>query len=412
MAGAFKKAVKSTARLRLALIGPSGSGKTYTSLAIGSALLPPGKRMAVIDTEHGSASKYSDIFDFDVLELEDFDPRSYIWAIQEAEQAGYGVIVIDSLSHEWQGKGGVLEIVESARTRSKSGNSFAAWKDATPLHNQLIDKMIRCSGHLMATMRSKTEYVLQPTDRGGVAPVKVGMAPIQREGMDFEFDVVGEMDQLHRLIVTKSRCRHLDNQIIDKPGKNVADILDQWLNDGGQPAAAAVAAASESMIADPVPDPAPYRPAPAPAPAPEPIAAPAPLAGAVAAHNAEPEGPDPQGPVTPATLERLQAAIAANGMSEYQVSSMLAKRELEALEQMQEFDALAVARKLEERLSLLPSSAPGTGPSDSAPSGGSSSTTSEPAPDEDSDEYTIPSADRPEAAPTARRKRTTTKAGA
>lgn len=224
MAG-FVKATKHAAKLRLALIGPSGSGKTYTALSIAKGM---GGRIAVIDTEHGSASKYSDIFDFDVLELENFDPRKYIEAIELAERAGYDIVIVDSLSHAWNGTGGAMEMVDKASERSR-GNSFAAWKDVTPLWNQMLDKIIRCKCHVIGTMRAKTEYVLEVGHNGKSTPKKHGMAPIFREGGDYEFDVVGEISIEHTMTVTKTRCPQLADQSYRCAGADVAGILNEWL---------------------------------------------------------------------------------------------------------------------------------------------------------------------------------------
>lgn len=225
----FKKATKTQARLRLALIGPSGSGKTYSALAIGQHL---GDRVALIDTERGSASKYADVFTFDTLELSTFSPLTYIEAIRAAGDAGYNVLVIDSLSHAWMGKEGALEQVDAAAKRNHN-NSYAAWRDVTPMHNQLIDAMLASPCHIIVTMRSKTEYVLEKDERTGkTAPKKVGMAPVQRDGMEYEFDVVADMDQENNLIVSKSRCPAMNGQVVNKPGKQVADTLREWLTDG------------------------------------------------------------------------------------------------------------------------------------------------------------------------------------
>jgi hypothetical protein len=226
----FKKATRQQSKLRLALIGVSGSGKTWTALTLAKYL---GKRIAVIDSEHGSASLYAgDAAEFDVLNLETFAPRTYVEAIHAAEQEGYDVIVIDSLSHAWMGKDGALAMVDNAARRSKSGNSYTAWRDVTPEHNSLVDAMIRCSAHLIVTMRSKTEYVLQEGPNGKKTPEKIGMAPIQRDGLEYEFTLVGEMDLQHNLVVSKSRCSTLDNAVISRPGKNVAETLTKWLNEG------------------------------------------------------------------------------------------------------------------------------------------------------------------------------------
>jgi hypothetical protein len=225
----FKRATKSQAKLRMALMGPSGSGKTYTALSVATNI----GRVAVIDTEHGSASKYGDRFAFDVLELTEYHPKHYIDAIQAAGEAGaYDVLVIDSLSHAWNGAGGVLEIVDKAAKRSDTKNTFAAWRDATPLHNQLVEALLAAPLHLIVTMRSKTEYVLERDERGKMSPRKVGLAPVQREGMEYEFDVVAEMDMQNTLTVTKTRIPKLTGKVIPYPGASLGDTLKAWLLEG------------------------------------------------------------------------------------------------------------------------------------------------------------------------------------
>lgn len=226
----FKKAVKTEAKLRMAIAGPSGSGKTYTALAIAVALAN-GKPVALVDTEHGSASKYADLFAFDVLELHPpFHPDRFVEAITDAAKSGYGVIILDSLTHAWSGTGGLLEIVDQIATRMRSPNSFAAWKDATPIQNRLVEAIVAADLHVIATMRSKQEYVVQQDERGKQTPRKVGMAPQQREGCEYEFDVFGEMDQDNTMVVTKSRCPALSGAVIAKPGTNVAQTLAAWLH--------------------------------------------------------------------------------------------------------------------------------------------------------------------------------------
>lgn len=224
----FTKATKTKAKARIALIGPSGSGKTYTALRIASGL---GNNIAVIDTEHGSASKYADQFEFSTLELDQFSPEIYIQAIQAAEKAGFDVLIIDSLSHEWSGKGGALEMVDTATKRMKNPNSYFAWGDVTPLHNQFIDTIVGCKCHIIATMRSKTEYVIETVNNKSV-PRKVGMAPIQRDGMEYEYDIVGELDLEHNLIITKTRFISLDGQVVSKPDEAFGETVKAWLSDG------------------------------------------------------------------------------------------------------------------------------------------------------------------------------------
>lgn len=230
----FQKAVKHEAKLRLAIAGPSGSGKTYTSLAIATHLAQ-GKPIALVDTEHGSASKYADLFQFDVLELEPpFHPDRFVDALRDAAKAGYAVVILDSLTHAWNGTGGLLEIVDNIARQMRNPNSFAAWKDATPIQNRLVEGVIQAPIHIIATMRSKQEYVLSTDDRGKQTPKKVGMAPQQREGFEYEFDVFGEMDNDNTLIVTKTRCPALTGGVFKRPGKDVANILLTWLT--GAPA--------------------------------------------------------------------------------------------------------------------------------------------------------------------------------
>lgn len=236
----FQKATKRQARLRLALIGPAGSGKTFTALKLASYL---GGRIALVDTEHGSASKYAapegadaqpelGQFVFDTLALDDFNPRTYIEAIHAAEEAGYAELILDSLSHAWAGKGGALELVDKLAKKSQSGNKFTAWADITPLQNELIDTILGARLNVIATLRSKTEYVLETNERGKQAPRKIGIGPVQRDGVDYEFDVVGELDVDNNLIVTKTRCNALMGQVITKPGQKLAETLHAWLSDG------------------------------------------------------------------------------------------------------------------------------------------------------------------------------------
>lgn len=238
----FKRATRTSARLRLGLVGPPGSGKTYTALRVAHHL---GGRVGLIDTEHGSASKYAlptggtedrDGFSFDVMELDAFNPKTYIEAIHMAEKAGYEILIIDSLSHAWVGREGALEMVDKAASRTR-GNSFAAWRHVTPLHNQLVDAMLGTSCHLIATLRSKMDYVQERDEQTGKTQIrKVGMQPVQREGIEYEFDVVGDLDQQNVLTVTKTRCPALNGLTIPKPCSGFAALLGEWLK--GDPAAA------------------------------------------------------------------------------------------------------------------------------------------------------------------------------
>ena len=223
----FKPAVKVDAKLRLALCGPAGSGKTYTLLTLATHLGGP---IAYVDTEHGSASKYADLFKFDVIEPDVFDPRKLIEFIDGAIEDGYKVICIDSLSHYWMGTGGELDLVDAAAKKSQSGNSFAAWKNVTPIHNKLVDTIIGAQIHVLVSMRTKTEWVIEENDKGKKTPRKIGLAPVMRDGIEFEFDVCGDLDQDNTLVITKSRCPELSGKVINRPGKDMAVVLKRWLS--------------------------------------------------------------------------------------------------------------------------------------------------------------------------------------
>lgn len=288
---AFKKATKANAKLRLAFIGPAGSGKSYSSLAVARALVGPQGRIAAIDTERGSLSKYANEFAFDVLELEQHSPADYQRAIKAAEDAGYDVLVIDSLSHAWAGKGGALEMVDNFARKSQSGNSFGAWRNVTPAHNALVDSIIGAKLHVIATMRAKTEWVVERDERTGKqTPRKIGLAPVQRDGMEYEFDVVGDIDQQHSFAVSKSRCSALADAVIEKPGRQMAETLRAWL--AGPDAAPKAPAAKQAHPEAPAGTPAPSAASPTPSAAPSepqlaaPSTAPDGLVGVLAAFAA------------------------------------------------------------------------------------------------------------------------------
>ena len=231
----FVKATKEKAFLRLALVGVSGGGKTYSALNIAQHLVPGGK-VAVIDTEHGSASKYADLFEFDTVELSDFKPTSYIAMIKAAATNGYDVLIIDSLTHAWD----ALLAMKDKEAAKKGQNSFTAWGAVNKHYDSLIDAIVGTPIHIIGTIRSKSDYIMEEYIVGGktrTKPVKVGMKAIHRDGFEYEFDVVAQMDIDNRLIVEKTRCPALTGEVIEKPGAEVAETLRVWLSDGIEPAA-------------------------------------------------------------------------------------------------------------------------------------------------------------------------------
>jgi hypothetical protein len=231
----FKKAERKQSKLRLALCGPSGSGKTYSALLIAQGLAPQGK-IALIDTERGSGELYSALASYDVATLTPpFTPQRYITLIHAAVQAGYNVLIIDSLSHAWTGEGGVLDMHDKATAASKSGNGFAAWREVTPHHNALVDAIIGADLHLIATLRTKTAYDILDDGNGKKRPVKVGLAPVQRDGMEYEFTIVFDLSvEGHVATATKDRTSLFDGQHF-VPTSTTGEVLRQWLESGKDP---------------------------------------------------------------------------------------------------------------------------------------------------------------------------------
>lgn len=236
----FKKATKAAAKLRAAFFGPSGAGKTFSALRVATGLGGP---IAVIDTERGSASKYSDRFDFDVMDLDDQSIEGYVSAIEMAADGGYRVLVIDSLSHGWQAL--TAEVEKLAKTKYR-GNTWSAWSEGTPLQRRLVNAILGFPGHIIATMRSKTEWTTVDNN-GKKTPQRVGLAPEQGKGIEYEFDLLVEISVEHIAQVIKDRTGKFQDKLIDKPGEQFGRDMAAWLADG-----------------HPAPQP---EPAPAPAPA-------------------------------------------------------------------------------------------------------------------------------------------------
>lgn len=238
----FAPATKEQTRLRLALMGPSGSGKSYTALRF-AHLLADGGKIAVVDTENRSASKYvgespdGARWAFDVANMEaPYTPKSFVEAIHGAERAGYAVLVIDSMTHMWSGRGGLLDMVDQRASASSSKNSFDAWRACKPHEREFWDAVTACKIHLIVTFRTKTEWVIQENDRGKKVPTKIGTKAEQRDGVEYEFDVALMLDEDNRASPAKTRCPSLTGLSWSKPGREVVDPLKAWLSDGAPPA--------------------------------------------------------------------------------------------------------------------------------------------------------------------------------
>lgn len=230
----FKKAVRTAKRAKIALDGPSGSGKTATALRLTRGLAGPDGKVAVIDTERGSASLYAGRFggEWDVDdELPDFSPKALMDRIRAAEVAGYAALVVDSFSHFWMGTGGELEMVDAVKKRSKSGDGFGAWREVTPVHNELIQCILTSKLHIVCCMRTKTEWVVEQNERGKNAPRRIGTTPVQRDGTEYEFDVWGSMDGAV-MVVTKTRLEIAPlGLIVKEPGEEFGGKIAAWLKD-------------------------------------------------------------------------------------------------------------------------------------------------------------------------------------
>ena len=229
----IRKARRSATKLRLLLTGPSGSGKTYGGLLVAKGL--GSQRTIVIDTEQGSSDLYDRLHDFDVIDLAPpFTPEAYIEAIDAAEQAGADCIVIDSISHEWNGKGGCLELVDEIARAKFKGNTWSAWSELTPRHRAFIDRMLRSSAHIIATGRSKTETA-QVDDHGRKKVVKLGMRLESRDGAEYEFTTVLDIvHDGHFAVASKDRTGIFGGD--PKPiSVETGKALAEWLA-GGTPA--------------------------------------------------------------------------------------------------------------------------------------------------------------------------------
>lgn len=246
----FQKAERRQVKLKVALTGPSGSGKTYSGLLIAAGL---GKRIAVIDTENGSASLYADAkkgplagIQFDTLDLKPpYTIQKYTDAITAAEQEGYDVLLIDSISHAWAGEGGLLSKKEALDARGGRKNNWTNWAPITKEHEAFKARLLNAGLHLVCTMRSKQDYVLDQGEGGKTTPRKVGMAPVQRDGMEYEFTVVLDLAMDHNAVASKDRTDLFEGMVF-KPSRDTAKILLDWLA-GAKPAQGAEPATEEQL---------------------------------------------------------------------------------------------------------------------------------------------------------------------
>lgn len=231
MAG-LRKAQRRAAKIRLGLASPSGGGKTYSALLIAKGLVGSWDKVAIIDTENGSADLYSHLGDFNVLQLTaPYHPEKYIDAIRECEQAGMEVIIIDSITHEWSGVGGCLELQQIATERQRIKNTYTAWKEITPRHQKFIDAVLQSNCHIITTVRSKTDY-LQVEHEGKKSIQKVGMAQVTRDGFEYELTVSLELDVNHYAVTSKDRTCLFEGKPSFIPSEETGKMLKEWCESG------------------------------------------------------------------------------------------------------------------------------------------------------------------------------------
>lgn len=223
----IRKAERKKAKLRLGIAGPSGAGKTYSALKLAFGL---GGKVGLIDTEHGSGDLYANIGDYDIINIEaPYTVQKYRDAIKAFEDAGYGVIIIDSLSHAWAGDGGLLD--KQGKIADRTGNSYTAWRQVTPDHNALVEDLLNSPCHVIGTLRVKQEYVLETNEKGKQVPKKVGLAPVMRDGIEYEFTVFMDVDQAHNASASKDRTTLFDGQVF-RISEETGKALLRWLDDG------------------------------------------------------------------------------------------------------------------------------------------------------------------------------------
>ena len=228
----LKKSQRSEAKLRLSLQGSPGSGKSMSALLIAYGITGNYSTIAVIDSERGSANLYSNLGSYYVLNLEEpFTPEKYIEAIRLCEQSGIEVIIIDSASHEWSGKGGCLEIHEKTTSAMKIPNSFTAWATVTPLHQAFIDAILQSTCHIITTLRTKTEYVINERNNR-MTPQKVGMAGIQRDGWEYEVTISLEIDDEHNASCSKDRTGLFADKGKFRITPETGQIISNWCRAG------------------------------------------------------------------------------------------------------------------------------------------------------------------------------------
>ncbi len=225
----FKKAQREQAKMRLALDGPAGSGKTYSALLIAQGLAGEGT-IGMVDSERGSGELYSALCDYEIAHINPpYSPEKYVEIIKKAK---FDVLIIDSASHEWDGEGGTLSKHNDVTIASSSKNSYFAWRDVTPAHNAFVQAILSYDGHVIVTLRTKTAYEIDENNK----PQKIGLAPIQRAGIEYEFTLVLDIEpEKHLATTSKDRTGLFDSGGPFVPTVETGKELLNWLRIGVDP---------------------------------------------------------------------------------------------------------------------------------------------------------------------------------
>lgn len=220
----LQTAQRKRAKIKMGLQGPSGSGKSFSALQIAKGLCSNWESVAVIDTENGSSELYSHLGPYQVLQLTaPFSPESYIEAITVCEKAGIEVVIIDSITHEWET---LLD-----HHASMQGNSFANWSKITPRHNAFVQKILQSPLHIICTLRTKQDYILNEKN-GKMIPEKVGLKSVQRDGFDYELTVMFDLDIKNNAIASKDRTGLFFGKPECKLSEKTGETIRNWCNVG------------------------------------------------------------------------------------------------------------------------------------------------------------------------------------
>lgn len=239
----FKKAERKRVKLKIGISAASGGGKTYSALRLARGLASSWDKVALIDTENGSGELYDHLGDYVVANfVPPFSPDRYISAIETAEKAGFEVCIIDSLSHEWEGQGGCLDIV------SRMGGKYQDWSKVTPLHRKLIDKILQTPMHVIATTRKKTDWAVDTNEKGKLTPRKLGTKDVQRDGIEYEWSLSFSLSQNHMATVDKDRTGIFSDRPEFMITEDTGQELLAWANSGKEFDQKAVAAQAENPL--------------------------------------------------------------------------------------------------------------------------------------------------------------------